>query len=488
MVMVVRNEARFLAANLLYHRAVGVRRAYVYLDRCTDGSEQIAASFPWVKATRVAPEDGARFACVPDLQVACMDRALEDARKEGFDWLLMLDADEFAVADNPSPKGRAEHSECARGDLVRLLEKVRRSTDVVQLTTRELLPLDLEPDEPFWRQQYFSLAPDYCREILDPADGAVKLLRGYLGHAYGKSIVRTSADVQAFNPHEWTRHQGVRYPDLPGRGRLRVENRGIHLHFVVVDWLQWLDKNRKFHHEPGKWRMGGEVPFPKQCWKEAAPRFSEDEAREYFRGWVACTELHLQNLVKAGSVIHDGIVEKTLRESGALRGTTLQLPPEVRLDSIEDWKLPESFWREGPHGVERRPDGGVRFRLADLSTDRIDGLYGPFFDGRERYRWAKANADVSFDLPPADYSMTMHLPRWSAGSVSISIDGRKVHDRVVRGRQQALTVSLSRHDFAATDQHRLRVQFHRTMWQRLLGRPASAGISEISFQPLQRAA
>lgn len=488
MVICIRDEARFLAANLLYHRAIGVERAYVYLDRCADASEEIASAFPWVNATRVAAEDGARFDYVPDMQAACMDRALRDARNEGFDWLLTLDADEFAIANNPESDDASRLSACDRGDLRCLLAGVRDDTEMVRLISRELLPLNLDPSEPFWNQQYFLIDPTYRRDMLDPIDGTVKRLTGYLGHAYGKAIVRTSADVQAFNPHEWTRNQEVSYPVIPGRSQLRVEFRGQHLHYAVVDWAQWLDKNRKFNHEPSRWRMGGEVPFPKQCWKEAAPRLSDEEAQAYFRDWVAAPEHRIHELVAKRQVIHDDIVEQVLRDSGVLTEAGLQLPREPRPETIEDWKMPESFWPKTPKGVTQCSDGEVRYSVPDLPLGQIQGLFGPFYNGRERYRLAKREAAVAVDLPPREYDVTVHMHQWNAHSLSISLDERTVDARVRPNKQGTVTVRLSERDFAATDIHRLQVELHPTAWQRLVGKPASTGFSSISFEPRHRAA
>jgi len=488
MVICIRNEARFLAANLLYHRAMGVEQAYVYLDRCSDESEEIAASFPWVKTTRVAPEDGARFDYVPDFQAACMDRALAAARAEGIQWLLTLDADEFAVADNRPTRHSTKQTAAGRGDLRRMLALVHPRTEQVRLASRELVPVDLDPSEPIWKQQHFLLDPDYCRDMLDPVDGVVKQLKGFSGHAYGKSIVRTSAAVQAFNPHEWTRYQGVHYPDTPGRSQLRTEFRGNHLHFVVVDWAQWLDKNRKFNHEPSKWRMGGEVPFPKQCWKEAAPQFTDQQAREYFRDWVATSESKLQTLVSSGVVTHDNIVEQVLRESGVLVENELQLPRQPQTNAIEDWKMPESFWRDGPNGVIHCVDGEVRYVVSSLSTHGIQGLFGPYFNGQQRYRLAEAKAEVAIDVPPADYAVTLHIPQWNAQSMTLSLDGQTVDRRRRPGKQDALTIRLSPNDFMASDGNLLRVELHPTVWQRIFRRSPTAGLAEISFQPLPRAA
>ena len=90
----VRDEEEFLAANLTYHHAIGVSRAYVFLDRCIDSTPEIVRSFPWARAI---PEDrDDELAHLTSYLNQCANQALDLAREEGFEWLLHLDADEFA--------------------------------------------------------------------------------------------------------------------------------------------------------------------------------------------------------------------------------------------------------------------------------------------------------------------------------------------------------------------------------------------------------
>src|SRR5262245_58896022 len=103
--MCARDEADTILEHLQYHRYLGVSRAYVFLDGGSDRSAEIIGRLPWVKAI-----DRPRRAEVSHLtlhQIECAREALGLARREGFDWLLHIDPDEYAWGDNP-PSGELQ--------------------------------------------------------------------------------------------------------------------------------------------------------------------------------------------------------------------------------------------------------------------------------------------------------------------------------------------------------------------------------------------
>ena len=327
MVMCIRDEERFLAANLAYHRALGVSRAYVFLDRCTDASPQIARSFPWVRAI---PRDRApdeRF--MSRYQVGCLDLALQLAREEGFAWLLHVDADEFARGTDRwerlpglsalRRRGRRGMAGAA-GSLTTLLARVAPETELVVLRPWDAIPTPLPEGTPFWKLHYFQARGVHARPLLDPTTGEVRRLTLPLGHDKGKSIVRTAADVRAASAHRWVRRDAI-----DGTGALRTEWRGIHYHFVVVDARQWQEKYRKFAEYPSQWEKGAPVRFPKQAWKEASVAMSPAAARAYYDRWVAVRPRDLIRPLLLGRVVHDSFVEDMLARlaatgAGAARG------------------------------------------------------------------------------------------------------------------------------------------------------------------------
>jgi len=149
MVMIVRNEARFLRAHLAYHHHVGIRRCYLFLHQCEDESESIAREFPWVTIIRLLGEPHGPLNYISEIHRLAMDHALGRAREDRVDWLLIIDADEFACAG--SLTGDEQGVEASDNHLATLFKGVSQETIQVRLSTKELLPMRLYMTEPFYK-------------------------------------------------------------------------------------------------------------------------------------------------------------------------------------------------------------------------------------------------------------------------------------------------------------------------------------------------
>ncbi len=295
LVMIVRDEERFLEAHLRYHGALGVTRAFVYLDRCTDRSAEIVARFPWADAIRRDRDPVDRF--LSEHQVRVLGDAIGRAREAGFDWLLHIDADEFA-------RGASDDASSAVGSLLRLLEEVSPETEQVILPPVDVLPTALAPGEPFHRLHWILQRGKLRRRILDPSSGAMRMLDKRIGHTRGKAIVRTAVEVKPLDAHRWGR--------AADGEELVSERRGRLYHFVVVDGEGWWSKHRRLAEYPGVWSKGKAVAFPKQAWKEAAVRMTLEEATAYFDRWVRVAPWRLWLPRLLGRVARDDFVERVL--------------------------------------------------------------------------------------------------------------------------------------------------------------------------------
>jgi hypothetical protein len=319
LVMCIRNEERFLPAFLAYHRTLGVDRAYVYLDRCTDRSRELLARHHWV--VTINRDQGNAPAQLALHQMACANDALERARDEGMDWLMMLDADEFAWGGDALPgpcawwqrwTGKRRSDLEARGHLVRLLERVAPETEMILLRTAEVVPELERSNKPFWTLHHVQVERVLQRPVLHPGEQQVRTLNRWLGHRLGKSIVRTSCDVQAFDSHRWTRRQDCKVPEAVP---LRTEPRGWLLHYIVTSPGHWWRKYRQLSQEPSHWIRGEPVEFPKQAWKEAAMNMDEATARAYFLKWVAVPARRLRIAQRRGVVRRVTVVQDVLKIS-----------------------------------------------------------------------------------------------------------------------------------------------------------------------------
>ncbi len=303
----VRDEADILPVHLAYHAALGVSRAYLYLDRCDDRTRDVLRAVPWVEA--IAVERDVPAQSLEHLQLVCMDDALQRARAEGIAWLLAIDPDEFAWGGPLAYEG----APAVAGDLLAMLARAHPRTEQVVLRTLEALPRRQVPGTPFWRRHAMLLDTPLEREVRDPLTGETVRLRRRLGHDLGKSVVRVAADVQPGTAHRWTRRQDT----LPGRMLPLVEETlGHHFHYVVRDAAHWLDKYRKLAIDPDTWLDGAPMLFPKLSWKRAAATMTRDEAEQYYNAWVAVPDADVAAAKARGVVTMAPHVEAVLDAIG----------------------------------------------------------------------------------------------------------------------------------------------------------------------------
>jgi hypothetical protein len=403
------------------------------------------------------------------------------------DWLFMLDVDEFPVVENRSQFFCRQRSARERCNLLTMLAGIPLSRTVVRFPVSELLPARCTPGTPFWQQHHFLRKLDFQRSALDPSDDEVKHWSGNVGHSFGKCIVRTTADVQAFDPHFWTHDQGKHYPLRPGFSRLPQKCVGKLLHFVTVDHRQWREKYEKLSHEPACWREGSGVSFPKQCWKEAAGRMSEAESREYYRTWVASSPNELAELTRLRIAEKDDIVRRVLTECGALDGAQVSIPDADGCCQKKTLCLPVSA--RGPAaelGIERSANA-IRCKVAELAEDCLDGFRQTIYDGRQCYRWAADHARLRLRLAPHDYLMTIRL---AAGipcrrPVAVQLAGRPVPSRSWPRDKERICLFLTRGDFASGDLHTISLAFlPRSAHDRTGQTSKAAAVTEIVFERL----
>ncbi len=306
----IRDEAATLPAFLAYHRALGVERAYLYLDRCTDATESLLRGHDWVEVIERSRDPYA----VPleAHQMACADDALARAWTEGIDWLLHLDPDEFAWGGPLAHAGASREA----GDLRTMLARAAPRTEMVTLRPLEAVPVRRPMGTPFWTQHAMLDRGAIVRDVLDPWTGRTTRLGRWLGHVLGKSVARVAADLQSASAHRWTRRQGVTVPaELP----VASEELGVHFHYVVRDGAHWLAKYRQLSTDPDVWLRGIAMEFPKLSWKKAAAVMSREDAERYFDEWVAVPDEIVARHRDAGVVIVAPHVERVLDEIGFTR-------------------------------------------------------------------------------------------------------------------------------------------------------------------------
>jgi hypothetical protein len=228
-VSTVRTDEATLMRWLAYHRHCGVDRFLLFFDDPNDPViENVMADID-VTVTRCNDAHWARARCAglsPNLalderQVFNTACALETARRERIGWLLHIDTDELLSVPRYD----------LRGYLLR-----HHGADAIAFPTLEAMPKAFCSRHAFEDIRWFKRP----QSPIPGARRAAKLLgcrrlfrHGFVkGHAIGKSIVRTTADVSAIGVH--------RPAEKPG-GTLRIiVARDAHLlHFDAATYEDW---------------------------------------------------------------------------------------------------------------------------------------------------------------------------------------------------------------------------------------------------------
>src|SRR5581483_2471943 len=345
-----------------------------------------------------------------DLQRTCMDDALERAREEGCEWLLSLDADEFAFAENET-RGDTATPALAAGNLPRLLAGIHPATEMVRLQTAELVSCYLGEGQPFWKQTYFQGRQALTREIADPVTGEIELWNDFIADRQGKSIIRTSARVQAFDSHCWVREQGKRYPKQPACLPVPTESRGCRYHFLVTDCDHFKSKYRKLSWEPDVWAGGTPVELPKRCWKRASVMLDEAETRQYLLRHFFLPEPVLEGYVKEKVLRRDETVARVLAESGYFdrADPDRRKWPEARVCPGTGVSTISFVFAAVDLNRALAAQAEVYYDAADWTDGSFTGFYGVELYEGQYFRWASPEAQISLSLVPGDYRLALEL-------------------------------------------------------------------------------
>lgn len=319
----VKDERPLLRSHLLYHRRLGISRAFVFDDGSSDGTAASVADLPFVEVwpsvdaagyagreglQRAAARASRDYVARQNLNVQC---ALDLAREAGDDWLVHVDADELLVAEGCS---------AAAGALTALLEALPADVEAVRFPTLEAAQTRLEYGALFLEQTLFKRAsPRLRRSVPDPYTGAALSLGAFYGHAIGKSAVRLRALPQPENVHAFLG---------PGRRRLVSVERGALLHYFSHGFADFARKHRLLPPFDD-YVSGARLEPHKALWKRMAqdPGFGEARLREYYERHILFTPAELARLRRTRRFgiwpVEPAIVEVTgardaLRELGLL--------------------------------------------------------------------------------------------------------------------------------------------------------------------------
>ncbi len=322
LVTTVRNERASLRTNLLYHRRLGVTRAFVFDDGSTDGTAETLADLAFVEV--LGPARGSEFGGRPGLaaaaercahdyasrQILNAQRALDLAREQGCDWLLHIDADELLVAEGSS--GAAGSLEALLGDV--------KEAEAVAFRPLEVVQTHAEPRNAFGELTLFKRrSPRLRRRVPDPYSGALLPIADFFGHTAGKWAVRVPAAAYPASVHAF---RGA------GGRALAVARRGALLHYYSNGVSDFVRKHRALPSFD-RYASGAPVEAHKIVWRRMAqdPAWTEARLRDYYERHIVYPPAEIRRLRATRRFgfwpVEPAIVEVTavrdaLREMGLL--------------------------------------------------------------------------------------------------------------------------------------------------------------------------
>lgn len=336
-----------------------------------------------------------REAYISELHRHCMNDALARARRDQLDWLLIIDADEFAVPE----KGPRRNG--IRAALRGLPETVLEA----RLRTREVVACAAYEDTNWHQNPFFALPERTLHPLGDGSEWT-----GYLGHNQGQRLVRTSAPVQAYDSHRWTAATDRESAGMPEYRPLPAVEIGWHAHYYLASPEHWLEKFTRHNDFPQHW------PAPSKDGESATLPLEQPVAI-----WRQCVATLTD---KPGAALAHAR-SQLFRSSAAL----LQLARESLLE--EDPALPNALQAaiHRPAATTRERSQAIRLAIPDLAppptitSSQIDLcqenlliheiLLKGFHDWESTagppFRWSQPESSISGELPPGNYRLLLDI-------------------------------------------------------------------------------
>jgi len=299
-VITIKDEARLLRQNILYHLGIGVEKIFVYLDGTTDGGENTIKDIKNVEINNsVSPESykGVQFlkkflANANEHHTArqCLNTydAMLKCKEQNIDWLISLDADELFLSSRDGALSLNTFFEDANkqgADIINL--------EPMELIARKMVYENVMQEETFFKTQknFKSKFDQIYQKIYNPYTKATKTVTYWLGHTMGKAAVRVTENIIPKNVH--------RYQALDGSS-LKAIDAGYLLHYHIYDFKDFIKKFQNFKEHPPVFLSGNKIEDLKSLWIKLVndPTFSNHYLENYFKENLLYNPKKLKRLYK----------------------------------------------------------------------------------------------------------------------------------------------------------------------------------------------
>ena len=315
----VKNERDLLRSNVLYHRYLGVKSSYIFLDNTTDDTQDTVSDLDYVTVSDSVTGD--RFLETAERRQACVHSvrlretveksaenhdarqvlnayvAWEQARDAGMEWLVSLDADELVWPGSAS---------LVEGQLANEFDGLGKHIEQVRFVPLEVIPRRRQYENVFHEAVHFKRHGSKVRQDLyDPLTGRshkfefvptrlfparlhgiglykVRRFTWWYGHHRGKWAVRIGPTIVPLI------HRCVK---LDGSG-LVTEAKFHLLHYIIYNHEDFVKKYRKFADRADVAIGGAALQYRKRFWRDLVNNsaLSDSALGDYYKQWIAFGE------------------------------------------------------------------------------------------------------------------------------------------------------------------------------------------------------
>lgn len=258
-VMTVKNEARLLRQNVLYHLGIGVNKIFVYLDQTTDDGAETINDLEAIEINTSV--EAKTYQDQPYLEKfwsnahehhtarQCLNTfdAMRKCKAEQIDWLISLDADELFLSSKDEPVTLQAFFEAAR----------TQDADIISLTPLEVVARKMAYQNVMLEETMFKTKKNFqskfdqiYQKIYDPYTHSHKTLSFWLGHTMGKAAIRVQSDLIPHNVHRYTSRVGE---------PLKTISMGYLLHYHIYDFEDFIKKFKNFKERSETYLSGNKI-------------------------------------------------------------------------------------------------------------------------------------------------------------------------------------------------------------------------------------
>ncbi len=288
LVLTVKNEERILRNNLLYHKAIGVDRAFVYFDNTTDEGKNTIQDLEFVTmADSVETDKYAHLHYLDKFTSQAKDHhtarqclntydAQQKCKMEDIDWLISMDADELICTDLNRPSDLRQFFKAKKADIVYLkpLETIQRRINYENVFREEVL--------------FKITRGKFQKRIYNPFTDSYRKYSWWYGHTMGKAAFRVNEHIIPKNVHRFQKIQGNQFS----------EQDGWVLHYNNFDSLDFISKYKNFSEHPDHFLSGNRVEDLKILLREIVNRkgLTDEELVTYYRNNLLFSEKELNKI------------------------------------------------------------------------------------------------------------------------------------------------------------------------------------------------